>query len=214
MTDASDDSGNCQPSTSVGSAAIADGESVHADNGQQEGEGVAEPAPAPAPARREQFGDGATIFLVTGHSLRPIIQTAVCDSYTAAASQACNAAVPAGHGGQPRVCSSGTLPPKPCTALRKVRTASLVDASTGREHLAQLHSHANARVAAHRGGGSGHQVADYGPAVRPAPSTRHCRSPHNGAANRQVLVSMPCRRWRALECASTRLACNVAGAGA
>ena len=71
VTDASDDSGNCQPSTSVGSAAIADGESVHADDGQQEGEGVAEPAPAPAPARREQFGDGETLFLATGHSLRP-----------------------------------------------------------------------------------------------------------------------------------------------
>ena len=192
------------------SAAIADGESVHADDGQQQGEDV--PAPEPAPARREQFGDGAT--LPCHRPQLASIQTAVCNSYTAAASQACNGAVFAGHGGQPRVRRSGTLRPKPCTALRKVRTASLVDASTGREHLAQLHSHANARVAAHRGGGSGHQVADYGPAVRPAPSTRHCRSPHNGAANRQVLVSMPCRRWRALECASTRLACNVAGAGA
>ena len=51
------------------SAAIADGESVHADDGQQQGEDV--PAPEPAPARREQFGDGAMLFLATGHSLRP-----------------------------------------------------------------------------------------------------------------------------------------------
>ena len=74
VTDASDDSGNCQPSTRVGSTAITYGESVHADDGQQGDEGVAEPAPAPAPARREQFGDGARLFLATVRScssLRP-----------------------------------------------------------------------------------------------------------------------------------------------